>query len=140
MISVGIIEPPVHRVEAHVYPIEEKQEIVVLGPIKEEIEPETVTLEKLPVPIECSCIKTARALGVPIPYNTDARDIVPNTPPQVGALALFRYGEASHAAMITGLRERGFWVEEGNKTPCKRTQRFIPWDDPALTGFKSYEK
>lgn len=88
-----------------------------------------------PVPITCSCIKTARAEGIEIPYNTDAIDLKGNTVPQVNALALFMYDGLAHVAKITQVVENGFYIVEGNFKHCLRTKRFISWNDPNLTGF-----
>lgn len=85
--------------------------------------------------IYCSCIKTARAAGIAIPMGTDAKDLQPNTTPEEGVLALFSYTKDDHAAYVTKIREHGFWVLEGNYEKCRRTIRFVDWDDPHIRGF-----
>ncbi|MFA5772943.1 MAG: hypothetical protein WC974_09460, partial [Thermoplasmata archaeon] len=52
--------------------------------------------------IFCSCISTARWLGVPIPINTDAKDIKPNSYPVKNGLILFSYKDNDHVAKIMG--------------------------------------
>ena len=85
--------------------------------------------------IFCSCIKTARLEGINIPYNTDAEDFIPNTRPQVGALVLMDYGNTSHVAIITKLTENGIVIVEGNKIPCEKSERVIPYNYYAIKGF-----
>jgi len=85
--------------------------------------------------IFCSCIQTAGQEGVNIPIGTNAVDLEPNSRPEIGALILFDYGTTSHVAVIREFREEGFWVAEGNKTPCLRTERLIHFVDPFIVGF-----
>ena len=87
------------------------------------------------IPATCSCIKTARNLGIDIPYDTEADDLKSNTTIFVGALALFKYPNFSHVAVVTKLEASGFWVHEGNYKLCEMTKRFILYNDPALRGF-----
>lgn len=61
--------------------------------------------------------------------------VLPNTTPHVGAVAIFRYGEVKHIALVTKLSAEGFWVFEANKDPCVVASRFIEWGDPHLAGF-----
>jgi len=95
-----------------------------IGPQREEIDL-----------IACSCVKTARSLGVDIPYNTNAEDIKEGANPVVGGLALFRYGSTSHIGVIEETQEKGFWMNEGNFYECEYSRRFILWNDPNLIGF-----
>lgn len=85
--------------------------------------------------LHCSCVVYARQRGVAIPYNTDAGDLVPNSPPTPGGLVLLRYPKADHVAVITGFTEHGVMVREGNYKHCKETIREIRFDDRALRGF-----
>jgi len=91
--------------------------------------------EYLPVP--CSCIKSARHFGVPLPH-LDAKDIKPNSLPVVGGLALFNYSGMAHVAVITSLEAEGFRVREGNKDFCEFGQRFVRWDGENLKGFAKF--
>ena len=62
-------------------------------------------------------------------------DIVPNTTPSVGSIAIFYYKGVKHIAYVTALEAEGFFVKEGNYKKCKKTTRFISYTDPALKGF-----
>ena len=94
---------------------------------------------EIPIPIEeCSCIKIARNVGVPIPMGTNAADLKPNASPHVGALMLLKYGDVSHVAVIAGYVGDGFVVREGNfkrGVPCVATGRVVAWNDPHIVGF-----
>lgn len=83
----------------------------------------------------CSCIKTARLWGAKIPMNTNADELVPNTTPHVGAVAIFEYRGKRHAVYIAKMDGHGFTIKEGNMKPCLKTTRWVPWTDPALVGF-----
>lgn len=85
--------------------------------------------------IYCSCILTARALGVPIPANTNAGELKPNSYPAINGLILFKYDEYYHASKIIGFQEDGILVIEGNFKRCEITERIISFSDPALRGF-----
>lgn len=65
--------------------------------------------------------------------------ILPNTPPSVGVVAIFQYSE-KHIALVTSLEEKGFWVKEANFEPAKIGKRFIQWNDPRLVGFWSGQR
>ena len=86
-----------------------------------------------------SCIKTARLLGVNIPYLTDAEDIKHNTTlfenPQ---LVLFKYGEVYHVAVIEKIDNDGIHISEGNYYPGEPSKRIIDFNDPAIRGFAKY--
>lgn len=86
--------------------------------------------------IYCSCVKTARELGSEIPYNTDAKDFVANTIPQIGALALFRFSNnVYHVAYVVDIQEEAFYIKQSNKIKCKYSEEWIRWDNPFLIGF-----
>ena len=88
------------------------------------------------LPVACSCIKTARSLGVDLSYNTDASDLVGNTTIHVGALALFKFPNGvSHVALIDILETNRFHVKQGNKTPCEITEEWIDINNPYIVGF-----
>lgn len=86
--------------------------------------------------IECSCVRYARSLGLPIPYNTNAINLKPNTEISLGVGALFSE-EQGHVAVVVEILEDGFWVDEGDYKKCERTKRFIKFDNPynKLIGF-----
>lgn len=89
--------------------------------------------------IFCSCIKTARLEGVDIPYNTNAEDFIPNSSPQIGGLVLMDYNGTSHIAVIKEFTEEGISIVEGNKIPCEKSQRVIPYNYYAIKGFWKVE-
>ena len=90
--------------------------------------------------IACSCIKSVRSFGVPLPYNTNAEDLQGNTTPHINALALFSYENLDHVALIIEINDEGFFVKEGNKIPCEITKRrFVSWDDSSIKGFYDIE-
>lgn len=89
------------------------------------------------VPAQCSCIKTARNLGVDIPYNTNASDLESNANMWQGDLILLKYGDVNHAA-IYRVTNDGFYIpKEGNKERCRYTERLVPFNDPSVIGFWS---
>lgn len=108
----------------------------VQAPIAGDVETVTKTSEGT-IKIECSCVKTARSLGVPIPYNTDAKDIVPDGTPEIGGLIVLKYGDIYHIAVIQGF-ESGFNVSEGNFKECEMSERTIDFNDPHIVGFKRF--
>ena len=83
----------------------------------------------------CSCIQTARALGVKIPPKHDAEDLMPNSPPIVGGLVLLKYGRSYHIAVIQELGEEKMKIREGNFLPCKIGYRSLSYGDKAIRGF-----
>lgn len=92
----------------------------------------------VPVEVEnigCSCIKTARHFGAKIDWGVNAKDLKPNSTPEIGALALFAYEGIDHVALITKIEANGFWVKEGNFKECEIGERFVWWIDPFIRGF-----
>ena len=90
-------------------------------------------------PIACSCVKTARAEGVAIPYGTDAFDLEANSPPRIGGVILLRYvggrgEEVAHIAVIKSITDH-YWVAEGNFNECERGERRIELNDPHIFGY-----
>jgi len=99
----------------------------------------TETLSSSDEGVFCSCVRSARYLGVNVPL-IDAIDLQPNGPPQVGGVVLLNYlnsdGEVvGHMAKIEGLLPKGMAIREGNKKRCLETSRFIFYSDPAIRGF-----
>jgi len=85
--------------------------------------------------IHCSCIKTARAEGVLIPYGTNAWDLAPNSDiPIVGGLVLMQY-KVAHVAVVVTVTELHITILEGNYTPCKRELRTLHRDHYAIRGY-----
>lgn len=92
-----------------------------------------------PPSIYTSCIKTARWLGVSIPYGTDAEDLTHNTTLREAEAVLLKYGDVYHVAVITKLGENGIHIAEGNYKPGAFTMRVIKFDDPNIRGFYKAE-
>ena len=83
----------------------------------------------------CSCILGLRSFGVNLPPPpVDAEDIIPNSMPFRGSIALLSY-DLEHVALIVDFDHIGFWVQETNYKPCKYSERFIRWDSSELRGF-----
>lgn len=90
----------------------------------------------------CSCVATARNLGVKIPIGWSADDFVPNislSNAQKGDLVLFHYKNGlDHVAVIEGYSEGRIRVEEGNYISCKSpTSRLVEPTDPNIVGYWS---
>lgn len=85
--------------------------------------------------IYCSCIKTARNEGINIPYNTDAKDLIPNTTPAIDKLVILQYNNVYHVAVIKEYSKNGFIILEGNKTHCVKDIRLLQYNDPHIKGF-----
>lgn len=65
------------------------------------------------------------------------KEIVPNTTPHVGAVAIFMYN-VKHIGIVTSINSEGFFLKESNYEAGKIGKRFIPWTSPSLEGFYSY--
>jgi len=87
------------------------------------------------LPYQCSCIKGARRFGIDIPTGVSETGLEPNTTPSEGVLALFTYKGVHHVAVIIGIEDEGFTVVEWNFERCRKTHRFIKWNDKNLRGF-----
>lgn len=98
-------------------------------------EKEASVLESIDSSVYCSCVLTARAYGVNIPFNTDARDLKPNSPPAIGGLVLLSYPKAEHVATIVALGPDSMKVVEGNMRHCQRDERWIAYTDYHIRGF-----
>lgn len=87
----------------------------------------------------CSCIQTAKSLGVLIPVKTNASDLKPNAPARVGGLILLRYANLSHVAVITAVTNTAtstiFHVKEGNFERCRLSERDVSSKDSHIIGF-----
>jgi len=95
------------------------------------------TTERPPAPYLCSCILGARRFGVNLPPG-NAEDLIPNSTPVVGGVALFNYSGVHHTAVITELSEQTFSVIETNYKKCQKTQRDIRYNDPSIRGFAKF--
>lgn len=93
------------------------------------IEPVIVDKEDL-----CFCVRYLKLLGAELPPG-NAEDFIPDAPPDIGNVALFRYKTDAHVALITGYTDKGFAVRESNFKSCLATEREIYWSDPYLKGF-----
>ncbi len=82
----------------------------------------------------CNCYSLVK---VKIPSLPHMADVVPNSTPHVGAVAIFQYGTLKHIAYVTSIGADGFRVTEANITPCLVAPRLISWNDPHLRGFWS---
>lgn len=108
-----------------IYTPEEVEEI--LEEYREEIDEES---------IYCQCLKTSRSLGANLPY-INADQLNKNGTPTQGGVVILKYGDVYHTAYIQFILKGGLWVQEGNYVRCKKTERFISWDDPNIIGFWS---
>ncbi len=88
----------------------------------------------------CSCILSARKHGLRIPYPSDAKDLIPNSSPNIdsGILFYFPKTDTHHVAVIKKFLREGFWVIEGNKIPCQITERLVSYTDKFIIGFVLY--
>jgi len=120
--AFGIVAPPPPPEPP---PQEEVVEIVVPKDVREDLHGLT----------QCSCVRTARAEGVAIPYGTNAANITPNSEPRVGGLVLFEYDYGFHVSKIEAFVAGGYFVKEGNWTPCERNERIVFFNDPYIRGF-----
>lgn len=84
-------------------------------------------------PIACFCVTYVRQFVPDLPRQ-DAKDFVPNTVPQVGAVALYKYGSTYHIGYMAYILNGG-WIEYGtNLSTCTPYVRFVR-NDPHLIGF-----
>ena len=91
--------------------------------------------------VYCSCIVAARMVMPDLARYAFARDIPANLSQndlKVGDAILFNYPSVpeGHIAVIGKFVEGG-WISnnEGNYERCKKTERFISYDDPFIRGF-----
>lgn len=110
-----------------------RKEIVIEEP-EPAIPLEVVEPPKEKYNVNCFCVSYLRQFIPELPRQ-DAKDFVNNDTPAVGRLALFKYNKINHIALITSLESKGFWVKEANYIPCEKSERFIRWDDKAISGF-----
>lgn len=98
-------------------------------PIVKEIVVEPPKEDKL------SCIQYARQF-IEIPYNTNAKDLVPNSVPIKGGAVLFSYTTDDHIAIITKIGKKGFWVKEANfEKESKIGDRYVSFANKFIRGF-----
>lgn len=67
-------------------------------------------------------------------------NILPKSPPVVGSMALFKYGEGRakhHGGYVYELKEEGFMMDEeiSLNGVCVKRKRLVLWSDPSLLGF-----
>ena len=73
--------------------------------------------------------------GIKIKGN--AKDVITNSTPFVGAVVKFFYKSTNtyHVALLTKFTKNGFITWETNFRDCQETTREVYWNDPALIGF-----
>lgn len=104
--------------------------------IKLQEEKERLLNTEVPYNFLCSCVLTARYLGVAIPKGNNAWDLEPNSDtPIVGQLVLMSYEKTGHVAVLAEIREDGYLIIEGNFHSCQWNKRIIPKDYYAIKGF-----
>jgi len=116
------------------YQIEsETTETVIKDNSEEEPTPDPPCLPKINP--YCSCIVTARMIGLDLPKYVHAGDIRPNTSiPEIGGGILLSYS-VEHIAVIKGMDSVGMFVAEGNFERGKYTERYISFKDPSIRGY-----
>jgi len=125
-------------------PIPTMTTIAYIEPVVEQIEVveevvEVVKVKKVYNPY-CSCITTARLLGVDLPKG-DAKDLVPNATLEDGEAVLMRfwdyyYGRWNyHVAQYWILPSGNLYLDQGNKIKCTRNQETISPDHPGIIGY-----
>lgn len=88
----------------------------------------------------CSCVKSVRAVLPQLPKG-DAKDFIPNSPPTVGGIVIYKYpnGKYHVAALRSFAKDGSGYYESGsNLEPCLSYERFVAWDNPYLVGFATY--
>ena len=95
--------------------------------------------DSVPNSVLCSCVRTARWLGVDVPMvdATYFQSFKHQTPARNGLVLLSYKSGLDHVAVIKDFQEDGLLVVEGNYKPCQMTTRLIKWSDPNLRGFWS---
>lgn len=88
----------------------------------------------------CSCVSTARNLGIIIPNGYNADDFVPNitlADVQIGDLVLFKYKNGIyHIAVVIGFQDGKLLVKEGNFKACVApSTRLVDPSDPNIRGY-----
>jgi len=86
--------------------------------------------------ILCSCIKFARTLVPQLPKG-DAKDLIPNSRPEIGGIVIFHYPDTAHIAVIQKFTNSGMIVAESNYHRCKKDTRYVDFTDPAIFGYWS---
>jgi len=81
--------------------------------------------------VSCNCYSLVKT-RIPLPKMAS---IVPNSPAQVGGVAIFNYRGVKHIAYIEKITSAGYHVLEANKTKCLIGRRVVSFTDPNLTGF-----
>lgn len=88
--------------------------------------------------IRCNCYLFVKTL---IPDLPRTKDIYPNSPPKIGAVALFTYPNGlRHYAYIIGLGGSFFRVQECNHREGVCGEREVSYDDPRIDGYYWHER
>lgn len=81
----------------------------------------------------CNCYSHVKTF---IPNLPRTAELWPNSEPQIGSVALFRYSNGvRHYAYVKSVGEGFVRVTEANKTPCSIGERTVSLSDPFLLGF-----
>lgn len=104
------------------------------------------TVNENEVPFECSCVKVARAAGVPLPYGVDAEwyRTFQHSVPTIGGVTIMRYVKKDgsvvwHLVANLAFKADGIWIREGGEfeNGCEDRERLLPYNDPSIYGFWS---
>lgn len=84
-------------------------------------------------PVEaCNCYRYVKNRIDDLPRMVN---IIPNTDPYVGAVAIEWFGKIKHVSIVTAVLPDGVEVMESNFHHCKTGTRFIPFGKYSLSGF-----
>lgn len=64
-------------------------------------------------------------------------EILPNSDPVIGGVAVEFFKGIKHVSVITQIDEEGVWVKESNYKHCQIGKRYIPYSKYSLVGFWS---
>jgi len=113
--------PPPEPIVVEIEVVEEVEEVVEYNPY-------------------CSCITTARILGINLPKG-DAKDLVANSTLEEGEAVLMRFWDYYsgvwnyHVAKYWILPSGNLYLDQGNKVKCVRNQETISPDDKNIIGY-----
>lgn len=85
--------------------------------------------------VSCNCYLYTK-LFVPVLPRT--KDLKPNSPVRVGAVAIYNYNGVPHYAYVTKVQNDpiyGHWEKSTNLKPCTPYTRFVPEDNRFLVGY-----
>ena len=80
----------------------------------------------------CNCYSYVK---LRIPNLPATKDLIPNSPPRVGSVALFDYHGKKHYVFVETLGSHTFSFPEANFEPCLVSRRSASYDDPFLVGY-----